>query len=539
MSRGCFLFAVTLAFGAFGCAGATPPTDTPTNAVDLGGGNGSGVDLAAPADPRDLAATVAVDLAGAVVADLAGAGAPAGSVDLAGGGAHDLAAGAGGDLAVARDLAVAVGDLAIARDLAVPVGGDLAIARDLAVPVGGDLAIARDLAVPVSGDLAVAHDLAAPTGGDLAVAHDLAAPTGGDLAAPIGGLDLAATADLARCPFAPAGGDGGATATLYVLAPTSGGLFAARARGGAWSALPAPATTVAVDDVALAAIADRPLGVIRQHDSTLATVRFDDCSGFGAPAVLGAASSSLRPALVGGATADVIFRGSVDGDARLYWLHDDGSGFGAIAVEGNFLSTLPPTAFRSGSDVHTIFTGTDGNLYDGVVQPAAGGAAIALTGNTSARAPAVAVDGSGNVHVLYSGNDNHLYWFVAAQPTVVHSLCDGQPASCYVVTDSAPLLTIGSDGAPVAIYRGSDRALYGARLVGGQWTAAVAVSAGETTSWAAALVGGSGGSLADVVYVRDGDQLPRHAVLGSAGWSAPITVATTPLNGAPALAVGR
>ncbi|HEX4456883.1 MAG TPA: hypothetical protein VIA18_02885, partial [Polyangia bacterium] len=143
----------------------------------------------------------------------------------------------------------------------------------------------------------------------------------------------------------------------------------------------------------------------------------------------------------------------------------------------------------------------------------------------------------GAVHVLYSGDDDHLYSFVAAQPTVVTSLCDGQPAGCFVVTDAAPLLAIGSDDTPVALYHGSDGALYSAQLVGGLWTAVVAVSAGETTRLPAAIVTGSNGSIVDVVYVRDADNLPRHASLGAGGWSAPITVADTPLTAAPALTV--
>ncbi len=498
MSRGCFVLSVTLGLIAAGC------TPTPATAdVDLAsgvGGNGVPADLTAPAEPRDLAGIGAADLA------------------------------VGGDLAAA-DLATAAG----AHDLAAPAVADLA-----PPPVAHDLAAATsvDLATATSVDLAMATsvDLAAATGVDLAAA-DLAA-TGVDLAAATGVHDLAIVADfaaaddLARCPYAPAG----AASTLYLLAPSGSGLFAARVAAGGWSALPAAAGAVAVDDVALATVAGRPFAVLCQHDATLASVRFDDCSGFVAPAPIGALSSALPPALVGGATTDVVFRGNIDGDARLYWLHDDGSGFGSAAVEGNFLSTLAPTAFRAGSDVHTVFTGTDGNLYDGIVQ-ANGGAATALTGNTSARGPAVAVDQGGSVHVLYSGDDNHVYSFVTSQPTVVHSLCDGQPASCYVVTDAAPLLAIGSDDTPVAVYHGSDGALYSAQLVGDAWTTVVAVSAGETTSLPAALVTGSGGSIVDVVYVRDGDGLPRHATLGSAGWTPPVTIAATPLTGAPALTV--
>ncbi|HEY2746407.1 MAG TPA: hypothetical protein VGL86_17365, partial [Polyangia bacterium] len=298
-----------------------------------------------------------------------------------------------------------------------------------------------DMAVATAGgaDLAVARDLA--------VAHDLAA------------ADLAMTRDLS--PACVDDGDGGVTPTTWMAAPTSGGLFTARLRGGAWTAL-ATIAGGAVDDVALAAIADKPMVAAKLHDTTLEVAAWDSCHDrFGALAAIAAgAATAARPAFVGGSAGDLVFRGAVNGDQRDYWAHFDGAAWGAIATEGHFLSTLAPAAVRAGGAVHAIFVGTDGNLYDGVVQATGGGAATQLTGNTSALPAAAAVAPGGAVHVVYTGTNQHIYWFVTSAPATVHDLCDGQPASCFIVTDAAPLIGFGSDGNAVAVYHGTDGKLY-------------------------------------------------------------------------------
>jgi hypothetical protein len=393
-----------------------------------------------------------------------------------------------------------------------------------------DLA-AADLAVPISTD-----DLAIPTvPADLtaSIVSDLAAPIVSDLAAPIVS-DLASAVDLARCTDDD--DDGGAAATLYLVAPTSSSLFAARARAGTWSTLPTVAAASTVDEIALALVAGHPLAVARLHDGTLASAVGDGCTGFGALAAVADYVTAGRPAIGGGAVADIVFRGGVNGDQRYYWLRFDGRAWGSLATQGNFLSTQSPALVRRDGDVHTFFTGTDTNLYDGVVQASGGGAATQLSGNTSMLAPAVVLTADGDAHVVYAGINRHLYWFIAARPGQVHDLCDGQGPDCYIVTDAAPVLALGSDGAPVIVFHGTDGKLYGSRLTGGQWSAAVAVSAGETTAFAPALARGVAGNLADVVWVRDGDQVARHAQLTIDGWQPPITVAATALSGAPALA---
>jgi hypothetical protein len=359
---------------------------------------------------------------------------------------------------------------------------------------------------------------------DLGVARDLTVVS-----------DLARAADLA--PACIDDGDGGVAPTLWLAAPTTGGLFAARLRGGVWTTLTTQTTTVAVDDVALANVGGRPLVAARLHDSSLLSSRFDDCRAGFAPlsAIATAASTAARPALVGGSAGDLLFRGAVNGDQRYYWAHYDGTAWGAIATQGNFLSTLAPTAVRAGGAVHAIFAGTDTNLWDGVVQTTGGGTSTQLTGNTSAMAPAAAVAPSGAVHVIYTGTNQHLYWFVTTTPGTVHDLCDGQPAGCFIVTDAAPALAFGSDGSAVAVWHGTDGKLYSSRLTGTQWGAAAAISGGDTTTLAPAIAGGVGGSVADVVYVRS-DGTARHAQLATSGWQAPITVAATALTGAPALA---
>jgi hypothetical protein len=374
-----------------------------------------------------------------------------------------------------------------------------------------------------------AGDLAAG-GPDLTLVSDLGVPP-----------DLTVVSDLARPPdLAPAcidDGDGGVVATVWLAAPAAGGLFTARLRGGVWSALAAQTTTtVAVDDVALAAVGGRPLVAARLHDSTLVAAAYDGCRGGLAPlsAIASAASTAARPALVGGSAGDLVFRGAVNGDQRYYWSHFDGAAWVAPATQGNFLSALAPTAVRAGGAVHAIFAGTDGNLWDGVVQATGGGTSTQLTGNTSARPPAAAVAPGGAVHVVYTGTNQHLYWFVASAPATVHDLCDGQAAGCFIVTDAAPALAFGSDGDAVAVWHGTDGKLYSARLSGAQWGAASAISGTDTTALAPAIAAG-GSNVADVVYVRS-DGTPRHAALTAGGWQPPVTVAAVALTGAPALA---
>ena len=172
-----------------------------------------------------------------------------------------------------------------------------------------------------------------------------------------------------------------------------------------------------------------------------------------------------------------------------------------------------------------------------MVQASGGGSATQLTGNTSALPAAAAVAPGGAVHVLYTGTNGHLYWFVTSAPTTVHDLCDGQPAGCFIVTDAAPALAFGSDGGAVAVFHGTDGKLYASRLTGTQWGAAAGITGSRHDGAGAGdreRRGGGSGDLADVVYVRS-DGTPRHAALTAGGWQAPVTVAATPLTGAPAL----
>lgn len=381
-----------------------------------------------------------------------------------------------------------------------------------------------------TGGNGVSDDMAAATaGGDLAMAHDLSAASAADLASP---RDLA--------PACVDDGDGGVAPTLWLAAPAAGGLFAARLRGGTWTTLPTVSASAAVDDVAVAGVAGRPLVAAKLHDTTLAAAGWDACHDRFASslaAIGAAAATAARPALVGssGASGDVVFRGAVNGDQRYYWAHFDGAAWGAIATQGNFLSTMAPAAVRAGGAVHAIFVGTDGNLYDGVVQASGGGASTPLTGNTSALPAAAAVAPGGAVHVLYTGTNQHIYWFVTSAPATVHDLCDGQAAGCFIVTDAAPAIAFGSDGGAVAVWHGTDGKLYASRLSGTQWGAAAGISGSDTTSLAPAIAGGVSGDLADVVYVRS-DGTPRHAALTAGGWQAPVTVAAATLTGAPAIA---
>src|SRR6202012_1075603 len=80
-----------------------------------------------------------------------------------------------------------------------------------------------------------AADMAVVGGGD----EDLAVPR--DLAA----ADLTSAPVLDLAPACVDDGDGGVTPTLWLAAPTAGGIFSARLRGGSWAGRPATGASVA------------------------------------------------------------------------------------------------------------------------------------------------------------------------------------------------------------------------------------------------------------------------------------------------------
>ncbi len=322
------------------------------------------------------------------------------------------------------------------------------------------------------------------------------------------GGDLPGSCDLGVPP------DGGGPERLFVAATTTGGApYAALRASGSWGAVPTSGGGLLA--LVAAEFADRPMIVGRQTDDGLGAALYDPCLALlPSPSMLFAlAFTAERPAVVGGSRVDVVFRGSISGDQRLYATHYDGAWQPALTL-GNFLSTLPMAALRSGSDIHTVFTGTDGTIYDGVVN-GSGGAATPIAAAGSNRGPAAVIDSDGTMYVVWKASDTNLVW--SARPaggafSSAKGLCDGQGA-CLIASDELPVLSLDRSGAPVAAWLGKgDGLVYTARLaVGGAiWSAALAAST-EATALPPALAPGLSDAELELVYVRASDGQGRHA----------------------------
>jgi hypothetical protein len=264
---------------------------------------------------------------------------------------------------------------------------------------------------------------------------------------------------------------------------------------------------------------------------------------FPAPAqIRPAATTSVRPSVVGGTTADVVFRGFVMGDQRLYHAHFESGAWGAVATQGRMLTVLPPVAVHTQGELEALFTGTDSHLYDGVISDVAGGGPTAqLGGAASNLPPAAAVDQQGTLLVVWANTDSNLYWaeraagggFVGPTP-----FCAPTATGCLIDSHLPPAVTIGADGVPVAAWIGvDDKKVYTSQLMSGTWSAPMVASLGEISTLSPALAPGLGGAAAELVYVRDSDGKPRHTRLVDGSWQTATTLVPTNLLNTPALAL--
>jgi hypothetical protein len=408
-------------------------------------------------------------------------------------------------------------------------------------------------------------DLAMPTNEEMSVQppDDLGVAPSRDLAAT--SADFARTADLGAASSqdmtqaAPACLDlGGTTAPLYVAGVANGNnLYVARfTSASGWQQVTVPSGT-SVAEVAIDAIAGgNPIVVSRQTNNNVAATVYDACAGtFSSLAQISASATTLnRPAVVGGSSADVVFRGAVSGDQRLYHSQYQNSMFTTPTTQSNFLTTLAQALVRYDGALHVIHAGTDTRLYDGTISDGAGGGtAILIPSPTPSPtpatnlSPAAAVDSNGTLYVVWTSTDTNLWWTfrpAAGAYAKPKQFCDGAVGPCLIDSKRAPAIAIASDGTPIATWTGNDDdRVYTSTLQSGVWSTPLLASGPsgtpETTMLVPAISGGIDTATAELVYVRDGDGLPRHVRLIGGTWSAPTSVTTTNFLATPALAIAR
>jgi hypothetical protein len=114
-----------------------------------------------------------------------------------------------------------------------------------------------------------------------------------------------------------------------------------------------------------------------------------------------------------------------------------------------------------------------------------------------------------------------------------------------MTSDQSPVVSLDATGAPLVAFHGTDGHIYTSTLdlsapppdlgTGPIWTAAIpATQATETTDLQPAIAPGLGLAKAELVYVRHGDGVPRHARLIAGAWTDGGTLSAT-LAAAPAL----
>jgi hypothetical protein len=374
---------------------------------------------------------------------------------------------------------------------------------------------------------------------DLAVPDDLAAADLAAGGADLSGADLAARPDLATSPdLSPAGcADAGADEELTLAVVGQGGaLHTARfSPGGGWTPLTSAGGATLKEVAALYAGAPRRAVIVAQaNDDKLVGAVADLCTGaVPAPAqVFANALTSRRPALAAGTQAEMVFKGSISGDQRLYHSAWDGAAWSFASQQASFLTNLAPSAAPVGSVVRAIFTGTDGKVYEGVI----GGAAAQASSATSAHSPA-AVSTGGTAYLVFTGQDTNLYWTRRSGSgwDAPLALCTGL-SPCIIDSNHGPVLALDATGKPIAAWRGKNDRVYTSTLTGTQWSAPVEAGAGESIDHLPALAPGLDAAAAEIVYVRASDDVLRHARLTAGTWSAATTVAGSPATATPALA---
>jgi hypothetical protein len=396
---------------------------------------------------------------------------------------------------------------------------DLAMAPDLAMP---DLAM-PDLAMPdlVMPDLTTPPDLTAPP--DLTVLPDLTTPP--DLT-PIT-CDLGSSADA------------GTISTLYLagVGPSNALVSTRYTEGGGWDSYTVDGTHPVAEATIAIGPGGQPLIAAKQTDSksTLSWTSFDPCSGTWAPLspLFTDASTSLRPALVGGAVPDVVFRGFFLGDNHLYHAALS-SGTWVKDPQLTLLTDLAPQAVRVGSSLHAIHTGTNHHVFDATV-----GGAVVDTNGTSVKVPAAVVTSDGTIWVVFIGMDTNLYFATraAGASTYAAPTAACAPGTCLATSDQAPSLALTAAGAPIIAFHGTNNHVYTTQWNGTKFTAPIdAVASGETSSNGPVVATGIGSADAELVYVRTIDGYARHARLTGGAWSGYTTVGTQAIASTPALA---
>jgi hypothetical protein len=372
-------------------------------------------------------------------------------------------------------------------------------------------------------DYAGSHDMADAAVSDDASMRDASIP---DLARP----------DEAKPMMCDLGGDGGSVEKLFVaLTTTSGAPFAAERSTDEWTSL--PVGTANVTSQSAVSYAGVPMIVMRLSDDTLSATIEDPCAGsFAAPATLFAnALTGSRPAAVGGTQVDVIFRGSINGDQRLFATTYTGVWSAALTL-GNFLTNQAATALRMGSDVHVLFTGTDTNIYDGVVDKN-GGAATQITGAMSGDGPVGVISSGGTAYMIFRGTDTNFYGSQRASGgswSAPLSLCTGQANTCVINSDLPPVVALDHSDSPNVAWHGTDGITYVTRLVAGQWSTPVAATT-EVSTLSPAIATGLSGNDIEIVYVRSSDSHARHVSKTGGTFTAADDVSTTAMGGAPVL----
>ncbi len=347
---------------------------------------------------------------------------------------------------------------------------------------------------------------------------------------------------------------GGVPSRLWMAGVASGGaLFAARFHPSTgWQVVSVAAAPV-VAEAAVGLVAGQPILVDRRAGDSVDSAAYDGCSGsFAAPSQIFAAATTLdRPSLAGGASGDIVFRGSVSADQRLYHSRSsDGTSWSAPAAQAHMLTTLNPVAVSYGGGIHALFTGTDqpsyGYLYDGAIDDGGNNlpSQIGTTSSQSSLPPAALVDGNGRLVVVWTQTDGNLEWFTRAADgtTTVGPSLFSCTSSCTVTSPLSPSLALDASGNVVVAWSGGNKLVYSSTLSGSTWSLPQQAS-GTCTSTLGdcestlppALSTGLAGDDLEMVFVRDSDGKAVHVRMQSGVWQTPAVFTSTNFLTQPSL----
>ena len=162
----------------------------------------------------------------------------------------------------------------------------------------------------------------------------------------------------------------------------------------------------------------RGVFVQKRIDDKVDTSWFEPCLDvFPPPTQIFANALTLnRPAAAGGASGDLVFRGSFMMDQRLYHSKSaDARAWDAPFTQSDLLTTRNPSLVRLGDGLHVVYAGGEDKIFDATIADSGGGGSATRTGSTdahkTARAPVALVDGAGALHVVFTAVDSNLMWF--------------------------------------------------------------------------------------------------------------------------------